>query len=356
MAKGGLKVFGHLLREIVKPKLCVFCGACIGVCPVHVIGVRNDYPALTGRCILCQLCYYQCPKVESNIEELETLTSIIGTGKTMIGNYRYAYTARARDESIRSKSASGGVVTALLKFALEEGLVDCSVVAVADAETGWKPEPKVAVEVEEVLEAMGSKYTYCPMLAGLSSAYFDHMRSSIAFVGVPCQVEAVRRMQFSEMGHLKLGSAVRYAVGLFCMENFDYSLISELLPSRGVKPENVAKFDISAGRFRVYGFDGRELLSVKIKELKGYSRPGCMVCQDLTARFADISVGSIGSEPGMSTVLVRTGRGEELFNDAVKGGFIEARKLEDNGIDLLERLALRKYKRALREKKRIKGG
>ncbi|RLI25731.1 hypothetical protein DRO57_03170 [Candidatus Bathyarchaeota archaeon] len=351
MAGKGLKVFGHLLRDVVKPDLCTFCGACVTVCPVRVIDVKNDRPVLTGRCILCQLCYNQCPKTEPSVDELEKVFfGLESPGESPIGSYKAVYTAEATDEKIRSRAASGGVVTALLKFLLEEGMVDCATVAVADVETGWKPRPEVVFTGDDVLKAAGSKYTYCPMLLALGSAYFEYARDRVAFVGTPCQVTAVRKMQLADMGYRKLGLAAKYVIGLFCMENFDYSLITEFLPSKGVDLKSVSKFDISGGAFKVYGSDGKELLSVKVKELEKYSRKGCMVCPDLTAELADISVGNIGSSKGMSTVIVRTSKGEELFNKAVEKGILRAEKISDKGLKLLLRIAERKRKRGLKMK------
>ena len=46
-------------------------------------------------------------------------------------------------------------------------------------------------------------------------------------------------------------------------------------------------------------------------------RSGCGFCDDLVSRLADISIGSIGSPDGYSTVIVRSERGEKLLEAAV---------------------------------------
>jgi len=107
----------------------------------------------------------------------------------------------------------------------------------------------------------------------------------------------------------------------------------------------VFKFDISSGKFNVYGGSGENLLSVSVKELEKYSRRGCMVCSDLTARLADISVGGIGSKPGFSTVIVRTDIGEKIFKRALELNAIRAEEISEQGLKSLVKVAKAKLDR-----------
>lgn len=56
------------------------------------------------------------------------------------------------------------------------------------------------------------------------------------------------------------------------------------------------------------------------------------MCMDYTAELADISVGSVGSEEGWSTVFVRTEKGEEVVESAVEKGYVEVKEIEDKQI------------------------
>ncbi|MCD6203958.1 MAG: Coenzyme F420 hydrogenase/dehydrogenase, beta subunit C-terminal domain, partial [Methanophagales archaeon] len=42
-------------------------------------------------------------------------------------------------------------------------------------------------------------------------------------------------------------------------------------------------------------------------------REGCAFCTDFVSRLADISIGSVGSPDGYSTVIVRSKKGRELL-------------------------------------------
>ena len=103
--------------------------------------------------------------------------------------------------------------------------------------------------------------------------------------------------------------------------------------------------DISGGKFIIY-LDSGEDLRVPLKEVKSYARHNCHFCEDLTCDCADISVGSIGSQGGWSTVITRTKLGEKIYKDVIKAGLIESKSLKDvkPGQPLLERIAGTKRK------------
>ena len=72
---------------------------------------------------------------------------------------------------------------------------------------------------------------------------------------------------------------------------------------------------------------------------------GCSVCTDFTAELADISVGSVGSAEGWSTVITRTERGDELVRGASERGYIEVKDIKAKGLELIKRQAVKKRKR-----------
>jgi hypothetical protein len=52
----------------------------------------------------------------------------------------------------------------------------------------------------------------------------------------------------------------------------------------------------------------------------------------LTSEKADISVGSIGSQAGFSTIIVRTNAGMDLLNKAAKDGYLEFKPLSEEDL------------------------
>ena len=65
----------------------------------------------------------------------------------------------------------------------------------------------------------------------------------------------------------------------------------------------------------------------------------CEYCYDFAAEFADLSVGSIGSERGRSTVITRSDAGKELVKRAKKAGVIEMKELSKEQVNGVRKLA-----------------
>ena len=80
----------------------------------------------------------------------------------------------------------------------------------------------------------------------------------------------------------------------------------------GVDIRDVKKMNFNKGKFIVE--TNKEVKEVPIKDVAPLARKGCHHCQDYTSYFADISVGSVGSDEGWSTVFVRTETGEKYLN------------------------------------------
>ena len=77
-------------------------------------------------------------------------------------------------------------------------------------------------------------------------------------------------------------------------------------------------------------------------------REACNYCYDFAAEFADVSVGSIGSELGWSTVITRSDTGENLVKSAEEEGVIETKKLSEEQIEAVRNLASYKKRRNLK--------
>ncbi len=313
--------FGKLRKDIIKPGICTLCGACAASC--EYITIEDGVPKLVGPCKACGVCYYQCPRT-------------ITTEEGLIGCFRYAYAARSAIPEIRGQD--GGVVTSLLLYALDEGLIDCAVVTIRSKEEPWKPVPIVAKTREEILESSGSIYSHSMTLEALMSAIKQGM-NSIAFVGTSCNIDAVTKMQKSSFGFLHLFMRAKVLkLGLFCMDTFSYEGIKAVLESYGIMLENVDAMKIRRGKFEVTLKDGKEHV-FNLSEFDEYRSSSCKFCTDLTAENSDISFGGVGSPRGWTTVLARSAIGYEIFNEAVDNGYIEARHLEDDELERVLNLA-----------------
>ena len=338
------RLFGDLVTQVIRQKLCTFCGACMAACPVNVLWPVGEEPTIVDRCALCEICYYQCPTAGFSREDVEAF--VFGRTRRSdepIGIVRGSYTGRALATSIQSHGQDGGVVTALLAYALERKMIDAAVVAGRDSV--WHPKPTVATKYQQLIDNAGTKYTPSPTLLGVRSALYEYGKSCVGVVGTPCQVKAARRIQTSPLGNRRLAQAMRLVIGLFCMESYDYqNLMNTYLATKGADPSNVTKVGIKKGSFIALAGD-TEVLHVPLKEIDEFVRQSCRQCDDFTAEFADISVGAIGSPSGYSTILARTEKGLDLVKQAEKAGYIELRELTQESKGFQKILTMAQTKR-----------
>lgn len=348
------------IKFIVDEKLCVDCGACLSFCPVNAITIVDEAPVIDeNRCIGCGVCNVACPRT---FLYMDLIRNYVKGGsadleKEPIAFYRGAFSAQTKKEEIRKVCQDGGIVTSLLTYLFDHNMID-GVLVVKKAGENWKSEPVVITNKEDLLQTAGTKYVITPTLVGLEKAKKMGLKK-IAVVGTPCQIQAVRKSQVFSDFLLGLMGEIFLTIGIFCMENFAYQNLRKISEEYcKVSLENVHKMDISRGQFSVHTKTG-ECASVPVKEVSSLARDACHVCPDLTNELADISVGSIGSPPGWSTVLIRTEKGKEIFQKAQEEGYLISKPLEETetGLPLLIKLAKGKRKRNLEklESKRAGG-
>ncbi len=321
--KGSKDSFGRLIREVVNSGVCTHCGACVATCDSIVWDEATEKPKLEGKCTGCSICYLQCPRT-------------IIAPRDLIGRYQNAYTGRSLIPEI--KGQDGGIVTALLLYALEKKLIDCAVVTGKSDKELWKPEVKVVTTKEELLKTSGSIYSHSQTLIGLTKSIKDGHRS-IGFVGTPCNIDAVYKMWKAPFGlvHMFMRANI-LAIGLFCMDSFAHEGLKAFLQTQNLTLDDIEKMTIKKGKMQFIQKNGK-LLEAKVHDLDRYRSSSCQYCTDLTSEHADISVGSVGSADGYSTVLARTGIGTEVLLDAADAKYIELQPLSRTQLNFVLNLA-----------------
>ena len=273
------------------------------------------------------------------------------------GTYKEVVSARATDKAIQKVAQDGGIVSALLCYALEENIIEGAIVA-GDTEDAWKPEPTIAMTPEEIIAAAGTKYTFSPNAIRLKEAVRQYGLEKIGTVGTPCQIMGLRKMQSYPFATRFVADKLALIIGIFCMENFPRDSLKTFVEGKmNSSLENVNKMDIGKGKFWLTK-DGEDS-GLAIKETHGYEQSGCNICMDYVAEWSDVSTGSVGSPDGWSTVLTRTDDGDSIFKAAVSAGLIETKPMDEvkPGLPLLEKLAKgKKDKNGKVREERVKMG
>ncbi len=201
----------------------------------------------------------------------------------------------------------GGVVTALLTKGLKYGTFDAALVV--KRTEGYNAEAAIALNPEEVLAAKGTKYLKINMLQKLCELA-EQGKRKIALTCTPCQARAVRKMQ--QTLKQKFPDLEITIIGLFCFESFNPAKLKEEVKRvLDADLDRAQRTDIKKGKF-ILRVDGQEF-SCRIRDLSLAAEKECHFCGDFTSRLADVSVGSVGSKPGFSTIIVRSIKGEELL-------------------------------------------
>jgi coenzyme F420 hydrogenase subunit beta len=329
--------FWDLEKAVIDADRCVQCGVCVAACPTDSIGVgEDDLPKLVKMCTGCSLCWDFCPRGGLRHEATWRLGSarrdggdgssadppfrITGNGHGRsvggIGHVHESYTARV-DPTIEG-AQDGGVVSALLISLLEAGEIDGALVARESASEPWKGEAFLATTPEEVRECVGSFYNQTLALAHVDFAGYDlPPNPRVAVVGTPCEIEGIRAMQARPWtwGSSRL-EAITLTIALLCTKSFNYEklMLEEIRDKRDIDLEEVGRVDVIRGKMIVEDKGGETIFEEPIRDFYGAALKGCDECADFMGHAADISVGSVGSTDGYSSVLIRTEEGLEAFS------------------------------------------
>jgi len=254
------------------------------------------------------------------------------------GVYRRLAIAQTTNHEIAQVCQDGGAATALLFVAMEKGIIDAALITGTHPEKPFYPVLKMATKPAEILDAAGSKYTCSQNPITLAAEAKKQGKSKVAFVGMPCQILAFRRLQMVNPPRLDY---VRYSLGLMCSGCFSYELITEFIQKKvGIDLRSIVKINIKQ---KLLITTNAGVTPIPLSEINQYKQKGCLYCRDFSSELADISVGGMGMD-GWSFTVVRSEKGEELFVNAEKAGFLRTKPvdLNEGTLKLLIRLSQKK--------------
>ena len=336
----GLKA---LEEKVLGQGLCAACGACLSLCP-YLRSWKGKVVKLDDCNLEEGRCFAYCPRTEVDLDKV--YNKIFGKRYEEIemGPFRKIMMARAKDSLWRKKAQTGGVVSALMDFALREKMIQAAVLTPRDGDL--LPEGKIIKGRKEILSCAGSSYVSGPTLEALNKGPWKG-GERIGIVGLPCQVLSLARMKTSALEKRTPIDRVDLVIGLFCTWAFDYKPFMAFLQGR-VGGSAIKKLDITPPPERILEVTGDgQLHRIPVDEIRPFIRPSCKICLDMTAELSDISVGTVEGKKSWNTVIVRTEMGEKLLIEAKKASVIETRALPEDNLNHLKEASLLKKRRAL---------
>jgi len=343
----------ELLTEVVTSGLCTGCAACVVACPHDVLSYDDtggrykpfhvDADGGPDSCTHgvkgCTMCTRACPRFRLWEPEIDThLHGRERTAEEVAGISSDVLLVRATDPSVHTAGQDGGLVSAMLIYALENDIIDAALVSALEGDgSTWKAVPAVATTRDEVLGTAGSRYTYSANPLAYPQA-IEAGAERIALVGMGCQASAPAVMQTRKAG--KIARRLSLTIGLLCSKTFDDAIFPELFEEKyGIARADIVKMNIK-GVFQVWTKDG-EFHEIPLKEAHAWTREGCTSCPDFAAEHADISTGGIGASDDWTLTIVRTDKGRDLLDAMIAAGAVETRPGDDDpgAIALLRRLS-----------------
>ncbi len=349
----------ELQNEVIQSGLCTGCSGCVIACPHDVIGYEHKQGGFkpfhleeelgpddcTHGVKGCTSCTRACPRFrdwETEIDEL--LFDRTRTADEAAGIYKDVILTRASDEFVHETGQDGGLVSAILIWALEHGYVDAALTSyLADEGDAWTAIPGVAYNKDDVLRGAGSRYTYSANTLAYDEA-IEHGATKLAHVGMGCQTSIAPVMKARKIG--KVGKRFALTIGLLCSKSFDESIFEELFWTKyNLNRNDIAKTNIK-GVFQIWMKDGA-YHGIPLKECHAWTREGCNHCPDFAAEHADISTGGIGKFADWTLTVIRSELGREVIMKMLEDGSLIGRPGEDDpdALALMDRLAQNSRKR-----------
>lgn len=320
--------------ELISGINCTGCFACMNNCPQDAITIGLDQAGFfvpkinESSCVDCNKCYKQCPS-RSFAKKNTPICS---------------YVSYCQDDEIYHKSSSGGVFASIAKQFIDNN----GVVYGACFDSNEQLVKHIRIEsVNDVSKLQGSKYVQ----SYVGNIYRDVREKllegkNVLFSGTPCQIAGL----FSVVDENKRTNL--YTIDIICHGVSNNEMLKKSISGYrrdsypiDIRFRNKSKFEKSAFSLRLLYDDGKTITVDAFRDLyyrlyidgKNY-RESCYSCIYATReRIGDITLGDCSTykdysdfsmEKSLSTVIINTNKGEELWQGMNRGLLFTKQNLE----------------------------
>lgn len=332
-----------LIDRIKKYELCIGCGLCESVlgterCKMEINTKGFYIPVLSSqitndeRDLINQLCPGIHIETDGNDSDWGSMKAISE--------------AWASESEIRYKAASGGVVSSLAIYLLEQHKVDAILQVGVGNDNYLYNELKISRCREDVLSNAQSRYAPALVFNRIFQI-LNSTKESYAFIGKPCDIAAVRNIIRIYPNY---ASRIKYCISIFCAGIPSYEATIKTWQQSGRQDEPIKlkyRGDGWPGNFMAEFCDGCKY-ELSYNESWGtvlhrYLPYRCKICPDGIGMLADVAVGDswntkdgypdFADSEGRCFCMIRTDIGLRLMSEAYADGYIISRDLELNTIE-----------------------
>ena len=254
------------------------------------------------------------------------------------GLYNNVYVGFSTDSELRHQASSGGVISAIASYMLDNKLIDGVIHTGKDDEKPWRTKTYCSKTSEEVQKRCGSRYSQSMPLADI----FDltEQDKKYIYIGKPCDVQALYNYFKIDPDFQKRFVCV---LSFFCAGAPSENAQMKLLNTLNCSAEECVDLRYRgngwpgfATAFRKDGSSDQISYSDSWGKILGRDiRKSCKFCMNGTGEPADISCGDAwyakpdGSpdfteSEGRNIIFTRSLLGEKILTDAISAGYIKA--------------------------------
>lgn len=254
---------------------------------------------------------------------------------TLWGNYISVYEGYSANEQIRFQASSGGALTAISIYLLENNIVDAIIHTGVSESNPMETQTYISRTIDEVKSHMGSRYVVSSPL--LNFLQILHPGESYAFVGKPCDVAALKR--YINLNP-DLVEKIKITLSFFCAGMPSISINEALLEKMGGHKNQLAKLQYRGNGWPGYttaiDVDGTEhKMSYQDAWGKYLGRDVnkiCRYCMDGIGEFADIVCADLWylkdgnpdftEHQGRNIIFCRNENGKKIVQHASGKGYL----------------------------------
>lgn len=344
------------IQKVIDNGYCIGCGACTIANDNFSIkrnqyGLKTAYYLTTPEDSDSDVCPFASSKDETELgKKLYDKQPNIQFEKKL-GYYLNLYAGKMLNESLRKNTSSGGLLTWLLLYLIENNVID-GVIHVSESTNNDDDlfNYNISTSLQEITSRSKSRYYHVSFADIKDFIKSDKFSGKYVFVGVPCYIKAMRLLC---LHNPHLSQHILFFFGIFC-GHMKTSAFAELFAwQQGIAPHDISKID-----FRVKNETGlSSQYSVQIKSRNqqshltqnyklygadwglGFFKPkACDWCDDISAELADITFGDAwlpeytNDSLGTNIVIVRHPQLDDILQKASTQKHIVLEKLSEEKI------------------------
>lgn len=278
------------------------------------------------------------------------------TSSSIWGTHLEYLLGHASDEKIRKNSSSGGILTAIALYLIENRIVDGIIHVERDCAVAYNTQVTISRTAKEIFEHSGSRYSSSSPLINITEIVNE--REKYAFIGKPCDVSALK----AYMEKYDTLKNIIYMFSFFCAgvpsENAQLELLRELgclnvnecetLNYRGNGWPGYTTCYFKDGHISTMTYEKSwgQILGRDVRKMCRFCMDGIGIMADITCCDAWILTKDkkpdFSEADGRNAILVRSKQGKEILDAMREDKLIDC---ESADIDELKYMQTYQYER-----------